>query len=662
MKYSRAAALAWMGWGAGASLLAQGPMLPPPHSAYAPQMAQEQGYYDPQIQHAAAGIPAQPVQLTTDPRRPLDSRIEAMPRANMKIEIIHHRSQLVVTRDRIRRIAWSDPNVIDVVQFSENEISILGMSLGSTDLQIWFEGQEQPLMYVATVIKDPTLEEQRRIDYGRIERKLSLLYPNSKVYLIPMSRKIIVRGQARDAEEAAKIMQIIRGEVIVQDIDDFGYGDDYGAGGGGPGVAPPGALGSGWGRGNGLYSSLIVDELQVPGEFQINIRVRIASLDRSQLRRLGMDALAIINDGAVTLASTLAGGPTTLTGIFDNGNVNVAIAALASNGTIKVMEDARLTTLSGEPAAFLAGGEFAVPTIIGIAGAQGQSTSFRGFGTSVITTPTLVDHDLIRLQIVPELSSVNNANAVGGIPGLNVKRVQTRVELREGQTIVLGGLFSRQEAVENTRIPFLGEIPILGTFLFHTKRATEDEKELLIIVTPEIVRAMDPDQVPPLPGWYATHPDDCDFYKYNRTEGNPDMGYYQLLPYGNGQGFGRDAGYNFFNPAPADGRIAPQPTGGAAPTQYPTQVPGIDPNLQGPGMGTYPQQTYPPQPGYPQPDQYAPPAGGPAMVPPAPNYPSPQAQPTPATTQTGQINRSNPAVRQASGTYVDPRQPGYRKR
>ena len=119
------------------------------------------------------------------------------------------------------------------------------------------------------------------------------------------------------------------------------------------------------------------------------------------------------------------------------------------------------------------------------------------------------------LQIVPELSSVNSSNSVNGIPGTNVRRVQTFVELREGQSIVLGGLFSRQESAENARIPLLGEIPIIGQFVFNAKKATEDESELLIIVTPEVVRAMDPDQVPPLPGWYATHPDDIDWQQWD---------------------------------------------------------------------------------------------------------------------------------------------------
>lgn len=644
------------------SVFAQGQM--PPPSSYEGHQHQ---FSRQEVSSDHVAVPMRPriqqVQLSSDPRRPLDRRIEAMPRADQKLEVIHHRSQLIVTKTPIRRIAWSDPSLLDVVQFSPTEISLIGLAQGTTDLWLWFEGQEQPLMYVVTVIRDPSLDEQRNINYGRIERKIALLYPNSKVYLIPISRKIIVRGEARDAEEAANIIQLIRGEVIAQEGDLYGdmfagngaQGLGGGAGGFGGGAGGFGGL-NGWGDQFGWnFSSLIIDELRIPGEFQVMINVRIAEIQRSQLRRWGVDWNALINNGAVQLSSTISGGTPTLTGVFDSGKITFLIDALSSNGVAKILDDARVVTLSGQPAAFLSGGEFAVPTIVGIGGAQGQSTSFRGFGTSIICTPTVLDNDLIRLQIVPELSQINAGNSVGGIPGVNVRRVQTRVELREGQSIALGGVFSRREAAETTRIPFLGEVPVIGAWLFNAKQATEDENELLIVVTPEIVRPMDADQVPPLPGWYSTHPNNHDFYKYNRIEGNPDMANYQLLPYGNGQGYGQDVGYNFFNPTPAPGNIAPAPTGGAMGPlpdgAYGTQpVPGVtypadsyDPGMMAPS-GPIPGQPGNHPPGNPN---GAPPSGQQSPNPNATPLP-PAMEPTPATTQ--QQRGPRQMIRQAGGT------------
>ncbi|MFG0336026.1 MAG: pilus assembly protein N-terminal domain-containing protein, partial [Maioricimonas sp. JB049] len=582
---------------------------------------------------------------------PLDSRLAAMPTSEEKLEVIHHRSQLIIARQNIRRIAISDPSVIEVAQYTPTEISVLGLGLGTTDMTIWFEGSDDPLIYLVTVIRDPALEEQRRIDYGRIERKLALLYPNSKVYLIPMSRKIIVRGQARDSEEAARIMQIVRGEVLTEEGDYFDRGNDYSN----IYLAAAGRGGRGGASGNDFISSLIVNELQVPGEFQVSIRVRVAEVNRSQLRRMGIDWTVLFNQGRHFIGQTFAAANPVLTGIFENGEIEVLVDALASNGSARILEDANLVVLSGEPAAFLAGGEFAVPSTVGLNGVGVGTTTFRGFGTSIIATPTVVDNDLVRMQITPEVSAINSGNSVQGIPGVDVRRVQTRVELREGQTIVLGGLFSRREQAEVTRIPFLGEIPVIGAYLFNAKQATEDETELLIVVTPEIYRPMDPEEVPPLPGQPYPHPDDIDFYKLNRIEGNPDLGHYQLLPYGNGQGFAHDVGYNFYNPAPVDPRnIEPAPTQAYEGTQLPggPLEPGLPPQGQQTPYGRYPgMQPQPPAGQYP-PLRHVVPEGQPTPMYQQPRLGPPSAVP-PATPDPGQPSGlpPQPTAGAAGGPY-----------
>jgi pilus assembly protein CpaC len=594
-----------------------------------------------------------------DPRPPVDSRITGLPTNSQKLEVINHRSQLVITKDSVTRVAWSDPSVIDIVQFSDKEFSILGSKLGTTDLWLWFKDQPEPLMYTVNVVRDPSLEDRRRVDYGRIERKLALLYPNSKVYLIPLTYKIIVRGQARDPQEAANIMNIVRGEVLAEEAR-FGMGLGFGFGNGDVGGGGAGGVGNGFdntngfGRGNGDQNGFIVNELQVPGEFSVMVRVRIAEIRRSQLRRWGMNVNVLFNDARHVITSGLGAVPI-LSGVFENGEISVLIDALNQNGSARVLEDATLTTLSGESAAFLSGGEFAVPTTILGGGAVGAATTtFRGFGTSVIATPTVVDNDLIRIQIIPELSSINSGNAVGGVPGLNIRRIQTRVELREGQTIVLGGLFSRQERSENNRIPLLGELPGIGSYLFNAKRATEDEIELVIIVTPEIVRAMDADQVPPLPAFNTTHPDDIDFCRFNRIEGQPDNSSYQLLPYGNGNGMGQNVGYNFYQPNPASGELSPTANGGMAP------APGPYGGAQGqPAYGAPMQAPYGGNPGYAPnygPGQYGPappPAYGPQPTPAMPvsqgngRSISPVSQVQPVSH--GQYGPANGSVRPASG-------------
>ncbi|MBW3543416.1 MAG: hypothetical protein KY476_24450, partial [Planctomycetes bacterium] len=309
-----------------------------------------------------------------------------------------------------------------------------------------------------------------------------------------------------------------------------------------------------------LASSFIVNMLEVPGEAQIMIRVRIAELKRSELKRMGINLSRLINDGRHFVSSTMGGSPSTLTGIFENGEATFLLNALAANGVARILSEPTLTVVSGHSASFLSGNEFAVPTVVGVDGVAGQTTTFRGYGTSMIVVPTVIDRDLIRMRIVPEFSALDGTS-VGDIPGLISKRVQTTVELREGQTIAIAGLISHQMSSEVSRIPWISEIPWVGPHLFAAKRATLDETELLVLVTPEIVRPMDPEEVPPVPGYEITYPHDDLLFKHAIPEGPPDTQYYQVPPY-NGMDpiLGIPVPFGNYNPAPATPLYSPLPT------------------------------------------------------------------------------------------------------
>jgi len=549
---------------AGGSCLAQGP------------------YFGPDAARSGmpTGMPLQTTALSAPDERPLPPQIAALPKVQEELEVIHHRSQLVVGRGRVVRTAVADTSVIEVVPYSENEVDVIGIALGTTTLTIWFENDPEPLIYLVTVIRDPGLEDRRRVDYGKLERKIRQLFPNSQVYLVPLSYKIVVKGQARDAEEAAKILEVVRGEVINQEGalpgPQPGNGDGMAGGGGYTGWLTNAQGDGGW-RGD-IASSYIVNMLEVPGERQVMITTRIAELNREQLRRMGVDLGFAIN-GNRNLINIASGGlPSNMSAILENGQVTVLMNWLASNGTAKILAEPSVVVLSGHPVSFLSGGEFAVPTTVAVGGVGAATTTFRGFGTSLVVTPTVLDKDLIRMRIIPEYTELDNSNAVGGVPGLNSRRVQTTVELREGQTLAMAGLLGRQTKTEVSRIPFLGDLPFVGPKLFAAKRATEDETELLILVTPELVRPMEPDEVPPVPGHYVTHPDDCQLYFHGMTEGPPDLGVYQTEPIGRGATYGREVGYHVFEPAPATPLYSPSvpyPNGNVAPQQVPpTSTPG----------------------------------------------------------------------------------------
>ena len=570
------------------------PMLPPP-SGFTDSGAhpQDPAWQPPRGTLAAPQLPVvqqpplispasqiQPDQSPADSARAVHHLIESLPTAHEDLEIIERRSQLMVTRANVTRWAVADPSVVDLVQYSPRELGLIGLTRGSTTLTMWFENHAEPIIYVVKTIRDPDLDLQRKLDYGKLERSINRLFPNSKVYLIPMSRKILVRGQARDQEEAAHILAAIRGEVINQEGGLFGpqpYMASFNTGGyvGGFG----GNYGNNWWGANDLLSSFIINELRVPGEFQISLRVRIAELNRSQLRSMGIDLNVFFKDAQQNIFTDLgAAASTTLGGIFEGGDIAVLMNFLASNGTAKILTEPNVVVLSGRQARFLAGGEFAVPTVIGIGGAAGQTTSFRGFGTSLLVTPAVVDRDLIRIAATAEFSDLQGgAAAVNGVPGTSARRVETTVEMREGQTLALAGLLSHRTVTEVTRIPWLGDLPHLGPLLFSNKRSSQEENELLILITPEIVRPMEAHEVPPVPGFEVTHPIDHEFYKHNMVEGMPDTGYYQVPPYGSGS-VGTNVGYQHFNPGPAGSLYSPQPTnpygnGFSSPTPIPGGMP-----------------------------------------------------------------------------------------
>ena len=209
--------------------------------------------------------------------------------------------------------------------------------------------------------------------------------------------------------------------------------------------------------------------------------------------------------------------------MLDSEHVRFVLEALSSNSYSKVLAEPNLVTLNGHPAFFLAGGEFAVPVFV--TNFQGEvaaaSSTFRSFGTQLTFTPTILDKDRIRLQVTPSLSSINEENTVAGIPGLNSRSVATTVDLREGQWLAIAGLLLDEQIGSKSRVPFLGDIPVLDAF-FSSKQVQREETELLVLVSPELVHPLEAEEAPSiLPGMEVTEPNDCDFFVGGYEEGDP---------------------------------------------------------------------------------------------------------------------------------------------
>jgi pilus assembly protein CpaC len=256
----------------------------------------------------------------------------------------------------------------------------------------------------------------------------------------------------------------------------------------------------------------VIDNMAAPPQRQVLLHVRFAEVDRTVLSRLSADLFAsnpqnlgqaIENPGfdpstpglRTPEIETLAEGIVRLFLIGNQGSsLEALIRALKTEGHFRSLAEPNLVALEGEEATFLAGGEFPFPTVQA-AGANGAVTiQWREFGVRLNFTPFVTNTGSIRLKVAPEVSSLDFANGltISGfqIPALLSRKASTSIELRPGQHIAIAGLLDNSRLVEKSKIPILGDLPIIGAF-FSSKSVRDRKTELLVIVTPHLVEPVD---------------------------------------------------------------------------------------------------------------------------------------------------------------------------
>jgi pilus assembly protein CpaC len=264
----------------------------------------------------------------------------------------------------------------------------------------------------------------------------------------------------------------------------------------------------------------VMDSLTVLGTIQVNVRVRIAEINRQVTRQLGLNWQALgsastwrfgLRTGAAALGTITPLLPLGLAPLpnapvpnqfgagFSSGNwdVNAVVDALAADNLITILAEPNLTAQSGETASFLAGGEFPIPVAGNSAnGFLSITVEFKQFGVSLALVPTVLSPTRLNLRIRPEVSQLSNNGAVniptglGGtltIPALTVRRAETTIELGSGQSFAIAGLLERTSTDLTNALPGLGELPVIGA-LFKSNDFQRGESELVIIVTPYIVQ------------------------------------------------------------------------------------------------------------------------------------------------------------------------------
>ncbi|GJE69065.1 type II and III secretion system protein family protein [Methylorubrum podarium] len=267
----------------------------------------------------------------------------------------------------------------------------------------------------------------------------------------------------------------------------------------------------------------VTNRIRVAGALQVNLQVRVAEVNRRVLKEFGINLNASGRAGnfgfsLVSGGSGASPGTVPITGrgnqfgvSYSDGinNITATLDALAEDGLVSILAEPNLTAVSGEKASFLAGGEFPIP----IAQALGQtSVQFRRFGASLEFQPTVLSSNLINIRVRPEVSELTPANGIEAaginIPGLTTRSADTVVELASGQSFAIGGLIRRNFSTNVGVLPGLGDIPVLGA-LFRSSAFQKDESELVIIVTPYIVRPASSPQALSVPSDRVAPPTDA---------------------------------------------------------------------------------------------------------------------------------------------------------
>jgi pilus assembly protein CpaC len=407
-----------------------------------------------------------------------------------RIEMVSGKSVILRSAAPIKRVSVAEPAIADFLLLSAHEIYLKGKAAGVTNLTLW-QDKKLVAIYDLEVV----------YDLSRLKQQLHALLPGEEsLRVISTNNSITLSGKISNASNLSQALALAQS------------------------YAPKGKV-------NNL--------VEVGGVHQVMLEVRVAEMSRSLTKRLGVNfAYQRADEFAVSLLGGLASfeaealsslitaspavtalfrfnsGSSTWTGLID---------ALKEDGLIKILAEPTLITLSGQSANFLAGGEFPVPVPQGL-GTVG--IEYKPFGVGLIFTPTVLSKDKIAIDVTPEVSELDFSTAVrveGFVsPGISTRRASTKIELADGQSFAIAGLLRETVRADITKFPLLGDIPILGA-LFQSKSFQKSETELVIIVTPHLVKPLELAKQT-LPTDFYVEPNDVEFYLQGAIEGKSSGG------------------------------------------------------------------------------------------------------------------------------------------
>jgi pilus assembly protein CpaC len=383
-----------------------------------------------------------------------------------RVVVTAGRSTVVTTDFAVTRVAVTNPEIADAVVVQPHEVLVDGKKPGTISLILWSAQARKQY----DIVVEPAVTT--------LEQQLQALFPGEDIAVGVSDEAIVLSGHVSSTS-----IMLRAGEIATASTS----------------------------------KSKIINMLQVPGgseSQQVMLQVRFAEVNRRALTELGMSLFVSRARYAGRSTTQQFAAPD-----FDdekpNGlvfsdflnlmffdkkeGIGGVLRALEQRGGFQSLAEPNLIAYNGQEASFLAGGEFPVPVL------QGNSNSvtvlFKEFGIRLNFKPTIAG-DVIRLKVRPEVSTLDFANGVSlqgfRIPALTTRRAETDVELRDGQSFAIAGLLDNIRQDDVAAIPILSKLPIIGA-LFRSKADRSQETELMVLITPRLVRALNPDEVPPLP-------------------------------------------------------------------------------------------------------------------------------------------------------------------
>lgn len=423
---------------------------------------------------------------------------------------------IVVTLNKSRLINVDRPfvtalpasaEIADVRPMTDQALYIQGKKIGTTNISLFDKD-----MHLVTI-----LDLEVAIDTANLQQKIRESTGSSTIHVTSSNNQVVLSGLASDAVAVDRAVSVAKSLLIV-----------------------PG--------------SNVVNAMTVAASQQVMLKVRFLEASRTAERDLGVNwfgtnasgtagaSTGLLNNISVipatpsagsasviqaagTLAGTATGAPfgTVLANLVNKGtNIDVLVTALETKGLIRRLAEPDLIALSGDTARFLAGGEFPVP--IASASSTGVVTptiEFKKFGVSLSFVPTVLADGLINLRIAPEVSELDFSNAITisgtTIPSLITRNAQTAVELRDGQSFAIAGLLQSNGTRNISQLPWIGSVPVLGA-LFRSSNYQNSETDLVIIVTPHLVRPSTPAEKLATPFDQRLPSNDVDFFLNGQME------------------------------------------------------------------------------------------------------------------------------------------------